>query len=197
MSRFLLLWMVVSALPAAAQTPKLPIGARVRMTTASVVELAGVARIEAVNMTGSIVATDENTVTVRGTAGQPVVLPRPSRKVIGALAGGDERGVMVKRDGGTVILVPRSAIARLERSTGKASRRKSALLGFLIGAGGGAGIGFLIGRSCNDTGLLACFLEPAASLLAGVILGGGGGALIGALSSRPDRWEVVPVDSLP
>ena len=125
--------------------------------------------------------------------------------IVGAIVGVDERNVTVARDRGSVGTGPRSAIARLERSNGRRSRKRAAGLGFLIGAGGGAGVGFLSGSSRKCPGLLAppgapanqsCFLEPGASTLAGVILGGGAGVLLGSLVHPGDRWIVVPVDWL-
>lgn len=181
---------------AALQRPRSPGDARIRITAASVVELPGVIHLEGVTATGSIVSSDDDTVTVPATGGRIVTLPRPGRKVIGVLAGSDEHMITVARDRGPAVTIPRMAIGRLERADGRRSRRRSAGLGFLIGGGGGAGIGYLIGNSCQPTGFLGCFLEPAVSTVGGLIIGGGAGALFGALARPAEQWKPVPVDWL-
>jgi hypothetical protein len=185
-----------NAAEAALQEPKSLIDTRVRITAASAVELPGFARIEAMTTTGPVLSGDEDSVTVSGTGGQTITLPRPGHKIVGVIVGVDERMVTVARDRGPVVTVPRTAIARLERSNARHSRKRSAGLGFLIGAGGGAGVGFLIGSSCKHTGFLSCFLQPWASTFGGVVLGGGAGALFGAFATPAERWMTVPADWL-
>lgn len=189
----------------ALQEARPPIGTRVRVTAASEVELPGVLRMVGTTMTGPVLSSDEDSVTVRGAAGQVVTLPRPGHTIVGTIVGVEERDVTIARDRGSVVTVPRSAIAQLERSYGRRSRKRAAGLGFLIGAGGGAGVGFLSGSTRKCPGWFAppgapvtqsCFMEPVASTLAGVILGGGAGGLLGGLVHPGDRWTVVPVDWL-
>ena len=138
---------------------------------------------------------------MRGAAGQVVTLPRPGHTIVGTIVGVDDRDVTIARDRGSVVTVPRSAVAQLERSYGRRSRKRAAGLGFLSGAGGGAGVGFLSGSPRKCPGWFATPGAPTtqssvASTLAGVILGGGAGGLLGGLVHPGDRWIVVPVDWL-
>jgi hypothetical protein len=176
-----------------AQAPPLP---RVRITTGAIVELPGVVRLDARTTTGSVIDSDEETVTVHGTALDAITLPRPHRKVVGVVETADSEAVTLVRKNGSRVVVPRGAIAKVERANGRRSRARAAGLGFLIGAGGGAGVGYLFGATCNPTGFLGCFLQPWASTFEGVVLGGAVGALVGAVSPPKDRWMTVSRDWL-
>jgi hypothetical protein len=169
----------------------------VRITTGAIVELPGIVRLDGRTTTGSVIGSDEETVTVHATGSNAITLPRPRRKVVGIVKTADSQVLtLVRKDGSTAVVVPRGAIAKVERANGRRSRARAAGLGFLIGAGGGAGVGYLIGASCNPTGFLGCFLEPWGSMFAGVILGGGVGALVGAVSPPQVRWKTVSGDWL-
>jgi len=131
------------------------------------------------------------------TASHPRVrLTTASAVTIGTLTSADDSQVVVSRDDGSAVGVPRLSIVRLEQSDGRRSRKRSVLLGLLIGGGGGAGIGYAIGRRCHSTAFLGCFLEPGASTLAGLLLGGGGGVLLGTFTPRGERWRPLSVASL-
>jgi hypothetical protein len=191
------LGLMMLALPVAGQTPlQPPADKRVRITVAAVVEWAGVVRLEGETTTGDVVASDVETVTLRGVGLEPITLPRPRRKVVGVVATTAENAVYVRRADGSIVVVPRPAIAKVERANGRRSRIRAAGLGFLIGAGGGAGVGYLIGATCHPTGFLGCFLEPWGSTFAGIVVGGGAGALVGALTPPQDRWVAVSADWL-
>jgi hypothetical protein len=176
-----------------AQATPLP---RVRITTGAVVELPGVVRLDSRTTTGSVIDSDEETVTVRGTALNAITLLRPRRKVVGLAETADSEVLILIRTNGSRVVVPRGAIAKVERTNGRRSRARAAGLGFLIGAGGGAGVGYLIGATCRPTGLMGCFLQPWGSTFTGVVLGGAAGALLGAFSPPKDRWITVSGDWL-
>jgi hypothetical protein len=174
---------------AGAQAPPLP---RVRITTGAIVELPGVVRLDGRTAIGaSVIDSDEETVTVHGTGVNAITLPRPRRKVVGVVKTADSEVLTLVRTNGSTVVVPRTAIAKVERTNGRRSRARAAGLGFLIGAGGGSGVGFLIGATCHPTGFLGCLFEPWASTFAGVVLGGSVGALVGAVSPPKDRWMTV------
>lgn len=136
-------------------------------------------------------------------ANRRVRITTAGHQIVGTLIGADERNVTMSTQRGDVVTVPRSAITQVERSTGTRSRMRNAMEGLLIGGGGGAGVGFLVGNSRRCPGILPgsladqpCFLEPEGSTFGGFIVGGGAGALIGSLVHPRERWIVVPVDSL-
>ena len=164
---------------------------RVRISVESVVEEIGVIRLEGATVRGLIVASDADTVTVHGTGLEAITYPRPGRKVVGVLEAVTRDMVRVIRTDGSKIFIPRLAIAKVEQPAGRGSRAVDAGLGFLIGAGGGGAVGYILGAKCHPTGLPGCFLPPAASTAAGVIIGGGTGAVIGVLASPPERWIAV------
>src|SRR4030095_891180 len=177
-----------------AQAPPPP----VRITMGAIVDLPGIVRLDGrtKSTTGSLIDSDEETVTVRATGLNAITLPRPGRKVVGIVKTADSEVLTLVRTNGSTIVVPRGAIAKVERTNGRRSRARAAGLGFLIGVGGGAGVGYLIGASCNPRGLMGCFLQPWGSTFAGVILGGAVGAVVGAVSPPKDRWTTVSDDWL-
>jgi hypothetical protein len=188
----LMLCVAIMPSPLAAQTA-LP---RVRIGVGAIVEIAGGVHLEGQTAAGQILASDGDTVMVRSAGLETIKVPRPHRKVVGVLKTATKDVVTVVRADGSTIVVPREATATLERADGRRSRRRTAGFGFLIGAGGGAGIGYAVGATCHSTGFLGCLSEPGASALGGLILGGGAGALVGALIPPAERWVVVPADWL-
>jgi hypothetical protein len=173
--------------------PDAVIGARMRIRTASTIELPGLIRLEEQTISGPVVSSDVDTVTTTsGADEQGVTVPRPNRRIVGVLTNVTPQILTMRRDDGSAVTVPRIAIAMLERQVGRRSRCRAAGWGFLIGSGGGAGVGYLIGRSCHSTQFLGCFLEPAASTFGGVVIGGASGAVIGALARPSERWLAVP-----
>jgi hypothetical protein len=169
------------------------IGARMRISTASTIELPGLIRLEKQTIRGPVVSSDADTVTTTSGADAPgVTVPRPDRQIVGVLTSVTPQTLMMMRDDGSAVTVPRLAIAMLERQVGRRSRWRGTGWGFLIGAGGGAGVGYLVGRSCHSTKFLGCFLEPAASTFGGFVLGGASGAVVGAIARPSERWLAVP-----
>jgi hypothetical protein len=174
--------------------PSKAIGARVRITTASTVEVVGLVRIDGRTITGRVLSGDADTLTTIGGADRPsVTVPRPSRRVVGTIAEIELQTLTITREDGSAVTVPRAAIERLEQQIGLRSRKRGAAFGFLIGGGAGAGMGFLIGSSCHSSKFLGCFLEPEASTFGGLILGGAAGAVLGAIAPRSERWKAVPM----
>jgi len=171
------------------------IGVRGRITMSSTVELPGLIRLEGQTITGPpVLSSDDDTVTTTGDVeGRIVTVPRPTRRVVGIITNVTPQTLTIMRHDGSAITVPRAAIAKVEQQIGRRSRWRGAGWGFLIGGGGGAGVGYLIGRNCHSTAFLGCFLEPAASTFGGLVLGGASGTVIGALAPPSERWVAIPV----
>lgn len=108
-----------------------------------------------------------------------------SRK--GTLVSADGDTVFVRVSGGSLVAIPRGALARIEVRAGPGPRpiARDALVGMGLGALAGA----IAAATCTDPECPAHFVEYAAG--AGAIFGLASGTAIGALS-RTDRWE--PVD---
>jgi hypothetical protein len=191
------------AVPSEALSPTGLEGARVRITTDSVVELPGIALLGGNDTTGNIVEKDRHSVTIEIADSTRVTLPRPRRTIIGLLAELDTNTMIVSQDEGARLTIPRGAVAKLEISNGRHSRTRKALFGLAIGAASGLTVGHVIGSRCQGKpGVplsgLRCIGEPHASMAAGLLFAGGGGALIGALLNPGERWsEVVPASGMP
>lgn len=191
------------------QFDKVGPGARVRITAASVVELPGLVPLEVDRALadtiplGSILSSDDDTVTVGGAGGQVVTLLRPRHRIVGRIERIDAQTLTVGRSYGRAVTVPRAGLARLERPNGMRSRKRSAVIGLLIGVGAGGGVGWRVGSHCqppvsevfDENLLLYCMFEPVASSISIGILGGGVGALAGALVRPTQRWRTVPLNS--
>lgn len=174
------------------------VGVRGRITTASTVELAGVIRLEGQTITGPpMLSSDDETVTTAGGVdGQSLTVPRPTRRLVGVITHVAPQTLSIMRDDGSAVTIPRAAIARVEQQIGRRSRWRGAGWGFLIGGGGGAGVGYLIGRNCHSTAFLGCFLEPAASTFGGLLVGGVAGAVLGAVVPPSEQWLAVTANWL-
>ena len=87
------------------------------------------------------------------------------------------------------IVVPRSAIVKLEKSRGRVPRWQAAVVGAALGAGLGAVFGMILdtaGSSCTGE----CIVGPVATIT-GVFVGAGTGAAIGALKPRREIWVTI------
>ena len=168
-------------------------GARVRVTAASVVEVPGLARLGDTIPLGSILSSDDDTVTVGGSGGQVVTLPRPRHRIVGRIDRIDGQTFTVARSYGPAVTVPRAGVARLERPNGMPSRKRFAKMGLLIGALGGGVVGYVVGGQQDSC--IGCAPPSLVSIMFG-ILGGGAGALVGALVPPAQRWRTVPLSSL-
>ena len=146
-------------------------------------------------MTGPIVTSDGDSVTIRKADGEQVALVRPRRTIVGVLAIRADGTLTIERDHLPILTIPRAAIAKLERFGGRSSRGRSAGRAFLYGAAGGGIVGLVVGNGCKSSGAF-CLGEPATSAFAGVLIAGGAGAVIGALTPR-QRWTEVPPSLVP
>jgi hypothetical protein len=182
--------------PAHAQAPPLRSDARIRIKVGASVELPGIVRLEKGRIDGQILSSNEDTVTVRGAAGQSLHLPRPGRLMTGRLADMNADSVALLQDHGFIVTIPRTAIVHVDESSGYRSRGHSVLVGFLIGGSLGAGVGSLLGSFCHPTSFLGC-PEPAAVGVAGFLLGGGAGALAGTFAPRSERWRTIAISHVP
>jgi len=172
-------------------------GTRVRVSTGPTVEVAGVVQVQGTTISGGILSSDDQTVTVRTRQDRSTVtVPRANRTIEGVITQLQPQTLLLTRQDGLVVTVPRSAIVGLEQPTGRRSRKRGAGLGLAIGAATGAGVGFLIGSSCHSDKFLGCFMQPAASTLGGVLVGGVAGTAIGAFAAPREQWEPVPVSWL-
>jgi len=112
-------------------------------------------------------------------------------RIVGVIASQDQQTLTVRRDDGSTVAIPWVAVARVEHSVGRRSRWRGAGLGFLIGGGVGASVGFVDGIGCDSTKSF-CVGGPAAAAIGGLVLGGAGGAVVGALIRPGERWEEAP-----
>jgi hypothetical protein len=140
----------------------------------------------------SVLARDDESVTVLGPEDQRVTLIRPLGRVTGRIDRWDGRTLTVSRADGTLVTVPRGAIARLERRNGQADPVGR---GLLIGAGIGivAGAGYA-SSACRCPG---CYCDGAQPAIVGVstVLGLGIGALVGAFTGKSE-WVAVDLSAL-
>ena len=127
------------------------------------------------------------------------VLQKQHVAVTGLLRSISADSISVVDSAGKEHVLPRQDAA-LERSLGKHTKFWKHM-GLTMGIA--AGVGGLISAAswseCNDTGFLACFLEPesrseafAWGVAAGAVVGVPVGALLGAVV-KVERWERVPV----
>jgi hypothetical protein len=164
----------------------LTVGTRVRVTASSSVEVPGGTTIQPL----PVLASDEVTETFRLAGGQRVTVPRPRAQVDGRFEGWDGQNLTVTRADGTLVTVPRGAIARLERRNGQADRVGS---GLLIGAGIGilAGVGYASSH-CRGGGCYA-WVQPTMVGLS-TVLGCWVGTMVGHAFSNP--WTKVELSAL-
>ena len=197
---------VCSFLPTVAYAQPAPAHhARVRITTTAVVDLAGVVRFDGTHAvaSGSVLAVDDDSISIRTGTGEIVRAPRPRRQIVGAVGDLKADTVTIVQDHRSAITVPLGAIAKVERSLGASAESHRVRRGLLVGAAVGTGIGFVSGNTRRCPGWFApagspatqrCFLEPVASTVFGGLLGVGAGALMGMFERPPELWTVVPVD---
>jgi hypothetical protein len=162
MLRVLTIALLCSA-PVTAEAQTVPVGTRIRVTTAATVSTPGV-------------------VTMNGNEPRRV---KPGTRIAGTLASLD-RDRLVIVAAGRQLLIPREAIAVIELSSTSRSRRERATLGAMIGAASGAG--FVLGMRAGCKG--DCFsVAPTAALAAAMF--GGIGAMLGAVER--ERWTAIPL----
>lgn len=110
------------------------------------------------------------------------------RAILGRLLRADLGALVVTRDDGSVVEVPRSSIQALEISRGQGSHAKR---GAVVGAGAGAGVVLALTAAeggCDPDlgGCTAYFVGGAVSAAVGALVGAGIGSMI-----KTDRWVKV------
>ena len=116
------------------------------------------------------------------------------REVVGSLESIDSATIVVRRENGEILHVPRAPGTRLDVSTSRGAcsrhRGRCIALGFLGGAGLGAVVGWISvqsqggagsGTSCNEN---LCELVYLVTVPAGAVLG----TIVGAVTGGED-WE--------
>ncbi len=121
----------------------------------------------------------------------PVVAARP---ILGTVVGLDERTVDVAVIGkGDAVVVPRSAISRIDVGCGRRSRGRNALIGAGIGLGMGALLGLAHGGDDPEMWIAYSAGEYALMFAA---LGAPAGALVGAAVPPRERWRELPLPAV-
>jgi RNase P/RNase MRP subunit p29 len=114
---------------------------------------------------------------------------RGTRRLVGNLVRFDERTLELRDESDRILSVPRSAVVRLERSQVRGNRGKWAGIGFLVGAVGGAVVGYNWGKECGYYEFV-CFdrsqTVPITSFFVGAV-----GAGVGAVLGHGERWDEV------
>jgi hypothetical protein len=159
---------------------------RVRVTTGPEVRLDAF-RVTKSYTRGNTVSEDERSVTLE-LQGRTLTLPRPEAEIVGTLESVDDSTLtLVPRNGGRPIVIPRDAIAKLERRGGS---RGAAAQGAVFG---GLSLSALVFAGCK--GLGGCSREDRWEIGRGIAVAAGVGALVGA-AIRSDKWAVVPVPAV-
>jgi hypothetical protein len=113
----------------------------------------------------------------------------PGETLEGVLLSVDDHVASIQVEGSpTAVVVPRRAIARLEKAVGRRSRFLYTGLGALLGTG----IGALVASAFTDCSE-GCLVSPT---IPGAVLGAGAGAVAGAIVTPPRRWIAVDEASL-
>jgi len=111
------------------------------------------------------------------------------RPLIATLTALDDTALTLRVKGrADVLVVPRSAITKVEVSLGRRARGKGALIGAGVGIAAGALVGLLHGG--DDSSQLVQF-SAGDYALGFAALGGGVGALVGAAVPPSERWNEV------
>jgi RNase P/RNase MRP subunit p29 len=138
-----------------------------------------------------------------------ILMAKPSGKterIVGNVVAEDEQTLKLDRPGSKdpPVTIDRSTLTRVDRSVARGRKGTGAALGFLIGAVGGAAIGYAEADQENKTGVcnhyefLGCVSGPSrggTAALFGVMFGLIG-AGVGAAVSPGERWQRVPEEGL-
>jgi hypothetical protein len=106
----------------------------------------------------------------------------------GRLVRVDSESLVLETSAGVATTIPRDSIERLDRSLGRHSRGRGALIGAGIAAVVGVASSLAYGASCEEE---ECTMGAAYGLLLYTPLAMGVGAAIGALVPPGDRWKPV------
>jgi hypothetical protein len=114
---------------------------------------------------------------------------RPGQKTVGSFVAVDDTALVLIDEHGRRVRVPRSSISTIERSEGKHSRGRKALIGLLMGATATAGGS----AECQDDSCFGDAGDSASGGLAGLFVGAIGAA-IGAALPPAERWVRIDVN---
>jgi hypothetical protein len=181
-------------------------GVRVRVTTADLVEIPGVARIGRGWAQGRNIVVDKEhqivTVSAAGTSDLRLNLPRPQATFVGQVVSAEDGTLVISLEGKAVeVTIPRAAVVQLDVSLGRSKRSGrgvSALGGMAIGGAAGMVVGLASGDDKCSPGewCLLTFSATDKAVMYGVplaVLGGIIGALTGG--GKGERWERVQSSS--
>jgi hypothetical protein len=111
-------------------------------------------------------------------------------RLVGRLVAQDERSLTLQiQENKAPVVVPRTAISRVEESLRPGRKGRGALIGAALGAGAAAVLGVAAGDDCSGDELL-CYSHGEVALVSAALLVPLG-TLIGALASPGERWRPV------
>jgi hypothetical protein len=145
--------------------------------------------------------------------GTRVRLTAPSvagKRLVGNVVGLDDATLTLRRDGAVdTMLVPRSAITRVEVSRHRSRKGKAAAIGMLVGLGAAVAVGLAVGDNCAslrtpEPGIIGFSDRLARSLCHGkgetaalsAILTVPLGMLFGAVAAPGEKWEASSMSRL-
>jgi hypothetical protein len=117
------------------------------------------------------------------------------RSVIGRLVAQDEQSLTLQTGGGRdPVVVPRSAIIRVQKSVAPSQRGVGAVGGLVLGALSATVFGLAVGENCSDRHSIdtLCFGRGGVMLASAAILVPLG-MVIGVAAAPGERWEEIPV----
>ena len=111
-------------------------------------------------------------------------------RLVGRLVAQDERSLTLQvGEGKPPVVVPRTAVTRVEESLRPGRKGHGALIGAAVGVGAAAILGVAAGDDCSRDELL-CYSHGEVALVSAALLVPLG-AVIGALASPGERWGPV------
>jgi hypothetical protein len=185
--------LLVVASMAEAQDAPVVVGSRIRVRTGQVVAIPGVVEMRGARTLAQrpIRRMSERAVTLELESTQLVNVIRPGYRIVGMIAGAAADRIELRTESGQVLVIPKTAIERVEVPGEVRPGTTRAGMGFGVGATIGALVG-LVGDlqcrgDCTSWGFLSAFWGGIA---------GGAGAIVGALASG-ETWRRVPAATLP
>ena len=111
-------------------------------------------------------------------------------RLVGRLVAQDERSLTLQiQENKAPVVVPRTAVTRVEESLRPGRKGHGALIGAAVGVGAAAILGVAAGDDCSRDELL-CYSHGEVALVSAALLVPLG-AVIGALASPGERWGPV------
>jgi hypothetical protein len=166
---------------------------RVRITAPATYEIPGLIKAEGDRLTGTFTPLDKTMVQVASANGsEPLVMPRPGKRIVGQVVGTGTDVLLFRRDGGShPLTIPVAAIERYEISQGpRATKRMRFWASFGAGLGAGLAAAAMADSMC-DRSFTGGSIGPCAGTFTwGVATGVGSGLVTRWLLGR-DRWVTV------